>query len=122
MFRNIVRIALLATLCTTAHAQTVAGKDGMLTDPAGRALYTFDKDSAGKSNCYDKCAALWPPFAAPAGAAAGGDYSTVARDDGSQQWAFRGKPLYYFAADAEPGQTTGDGRNGVWHLLRAADK
>ncbi|MGN6305865.1 MAG: hypothetical protein ACTHNH_13670, partial [Mesorhizobium sp.] len=31
------------------------------TDANGMTLYTYDKDEAGKSNCYDKCATNWPP-------------------------------------------------------------
>lgn len=39
------------------------------------------------------------------------------RDDGSRQWAYKGKPLYTFAKDAKPGDITGDGfLNGAWHL------
>jgi predicted lipoprotein with Yx(FWY)xxD motif len=33
----------------------------MRSSADGMPLYTFDKDIAGKSSCYDKCAALWPP-------------------------------------------------------------
>ncbi len=28
----------------------------VLSDEKGMTLYTFDKDEAGMSNCYDKCA------------------------------------------------------------------
>lgn len=118
MFKYIARFALFAAVCSSAYAQPVVGKEGVLTDAAGRVLYVFDKDSAGQSACYDKCAALWPPFAAAPEAAATADYTLVSRNDGSRQWAFRGKPLYYYVADTEPGQTTGDGRGGVWHVVR----
>ena len=40
----------------------------VLADPNGMTLYTFDKDEAGKSNCYDECATEWPPFEAAADA------------------------------------------------------
>ena len=45
-------------------AQTSAGE--ILTDANGMTLYTFDKDTAGTSNCYDECAANWPPLIAAA--------------------------------------------------------
>ena len=48
-------------------AETSAGE--ILTDAKGMTLYTFDKDTAGTSNCYDKCAVNWPPLIAAAGAA-----------------------------------------------------
>jgi predicted lipoprotein with Yx(FWY)xxD motif len=96
----------------------VTGKAGLLTDAAGRVLYVFDKDSDGKSACYDQCAALWPPFLAAADAKPAGEYGLVTRSDGSRQWAVRGRPLYFYAADSAPGQATGDGVKGVWHVVR----
>jgi predicted lipoprotein with Yx(FWY)xxD motif len=101
-----------------AMAQSVAENDGRITDASGRSLYTFDKDSSGKSNCVGACATSWPPFLAQAGAQAAGDYSLVAREDGSMQWALKSKPLYYFAGDAAPGDVRGDGQGGVWHAVR----
>ncbi len=32
-----------------------------LMDANKMTLYTFDKDEKGVSNCYDDCAAKWPP-------------------------------------------------------------
>lgn len=91
-----------------------------LTAPDGMTLYVFDKDpeGAGKSVCNGQCAVNWPPLAAPAGAHAAGGYSVVVRDDGSRQWAYKGKPLYRWVKDTKPGDTTGDGVNGVWHVAR----
>jgi predicted lipoprotein with Yx(FWY)xxD motif len=40
------------------------------------------------------------------------------RDDGSRQWAYKGKPLYGYVADVTPGQASGDGVNGRWHVAR----
>ena len=45
--------------------------------------------------------------------------SAPRRADGSLQWALDNKPLYFFAGDAKPGDTNGDGKGGVWHLARA---
>lgn len=118
MIRNALRAALLGAVCCAVQAQSVVGSAGLLTDAAGRVLYTFDKDSDGKSACYDQCAALWPPFVAAADARATGEHTLVTRSDGSRQWAVRGKPLYYYVGDSEAGQTTGDGRGGVWHVVR----
>jgi predicted lipoprotein with Yx(FWY)xxD motif len=49
---------------------------------------------------------------------ASGDYSVVTRDDGSKQWALKGKPLYYCVKDQKPGDNTGDGVNSVWHTAK----
>ena len=38
-----------------------------LMDANKMTLYTFDKDEKGVSNCYDDCAAKWPPLAGEAG-------------------------------------------------------
>ncbi len=95
--------------------------DGAMTNPAGMTLYTFDKDTAGsgKSVCNGPCVAIWPAFSAPAEAKAAGDWSIATRDDGSRQWAYKGKPLYMFARDAKPGDKTGDGfNNNIWHAAR----
>ncbi|MGY0779614.1 COG4315 family predicted lipoprotein [Azospirillum argentinense] len=90
----------------------------VLTDSKGMTLYVFDRDAGGKSACNGQCATNWPPLMAPAGAKAMGDYSVVTRDDGSMQWAYKGKPLYGWAKDGKPGDTTGDGVNNVWHVAR----
>jgi predicted lipoprotein with Yx(FWY)xxD motif len=49
---------------------------------------------------------------------ASGDYSVITRDDGTKQWALKGKPLYYWVKDQKPGDTTGDGVNSVWHTAK----
>lgn len=92
----------------------IGGKE-VLTDANGMTLYTFDKDTAGVSNCYDKCAENWPPLFADTGAAAEGEFTLVTRTDGTVMWAYDGKPLYLWIKDKKPGDTTGDGVNGVWH-------
>ena len=55
-----------------------------------------------------------------AGAAdtARGDWTIVVRDDGNRQWAYKGKPVYYWVKDMKPGDRTGDGFNNAWHLAR----
>ena len=102
-----------------ASAQSVSSSNGLLADAGGRVLYTFDKDEAGKSNCNGQCAVNWPPFAAAADAKPAAGYALVTRDDGTKQWALNGKPLYYFAGDAKPGDTSGEGKGGMWHTVKA---
>ncbi len=116
---------LLALLVSGASYQAIAAdpamvSGGVLTGSNGMSLYIFDKDAAGsgKSVCNDGCAANWPPLLAMSGDTASGDYTIITRDDGKKQWAFRGKPLYYWAKDQKPGDKTGDGFNSVWHLAK----
>ncbi len=97
--------------------KTAAGE--VLADSKGMTLYTFDKDAMpGKSACNGPCAQNWPPLSASADAKPAGEWTVLTRDDGSKQWAYKGKPLYTFAKDSKPGDTTGDGFNKVWHVAK----
>jgi predicted lipoprotein with Yx(FWY)xxD motif len=49
---------------------------------------------------------------------ASGDFSIITRDDGSKQWALKGKPVYYWVKDSKPGDKTGDGVNGIWQVAK----
>lgn len=110
---------LLAVLACSVQAQPVA-RDGLLADATGRTVYTFDKDTAGKSTCTGGCLSAWPMFVAKAGAKPQGDFGLIEATGGQQQWTIKGKPLYYFAGDAQPGERNGDGSGGVWHVVPAA--
>ena len=114
-------LALVAVMASAAHAQPVA-RDGLLADATGRTVYTFDKDTAGKSNCAGGCLAAWPMFVAKPGAKPQGDFGLIEATGGQQQWTIKGKPLYYFAGDTQPGERSGDGSGGVWHVVPAAGK
>src|SRR5688572_5479371 len=94
--------------------------DGALVGAHGMTLYTFDRDAAGagKSVCNGPCAQNWPPLMAQASDQSSGDWSVVTRDDGSRQWAYKGKPVYYWVKDTKPGDRTGDGVNGVWRTAK----
>lgn len=119
-----IRIAfpLIAAMFLSAGSAAAAAPakmaDGMLTGGNGMTLYTFDKDAAGKSACNGPCATNWPPLYVMDGESASGDYSVVTRDDGKKQWAFKGKPLYFWSKDMKPGDKTGDGFNSVWHVAK----
>lgn len=126
----------LALVAATALAALLAGcdsmpmmmgggapakvSDGVYVGPNGMTLYTFDRDTAnsGKSACNGPCATAWPPLMASGDAKASGDWTVVTRDDGSKQWAYKGKPLYYWQRDAKAGDRTGDGFNNAWRLAR----
>ncbi|MDP2881451.1 MAG: hypothetical protein Q8N89_07710 [Azonexus sp.] len=124
--KNLLLALLLSTTlaaCSgygTRAAAPAMVSDGMLTGSNGMTLYTFDKDAAGsgKSMCNGPCATNWPPLMVMDGDMASGDYSIVMRDDGKKQWAFKGKPLYFWANDQKVGDKTGDGFNKVWHVAK----
>ena len=122
MFKTSSIAAVLALLAVAAHAAGAPAvpANGVLATPSGATVYTFDKDTvgSGKSACNGPCAQAWPPVAAQAADAASGDWTIVTRDDGSKQWAYKGAPLYTFAKDAKPGDTTGDKFKDVWHVIK----
>ena len=110
----------LACFALPAFAENMAimEKDGILTDANGMTLYTFDNDKDGVSACYDACAENWPPLLAAADAKADAEYGLTDRKDGSKQWTYDGKPLYLWVKDTKPGEMTGDGVKGVWHVVK----
>jgi len=124
-YSSVLAIVAITTAATVAFAQMAPTKTGdsakgkVLTNDNGMTLYVFDKDSAGKSACNGPCTGNWPPLAAAAGAMPMGNYSVITRDDGSKQWAYKGRPLYTWKNDKKPGDTTGDGfLNGAWHIAQ----
>ena len=123
MIKALAAVLLMAALgaCASMGGAPMAARfeGGTLVSSAGMTLYTFDKDAAGsgKSACNGPCAALWPALKAADADHASGDWSIVVRDDGSKQWAYRGKPVYLWSKDQKPGDKTGDGVNKVWHIV-----
>jgi predicted lipoprotein with Yx(FWY)xxD motif len=47
-----------------------------------------------------------------------GKFTVIKRNDGTYQWAHMGQPLYTWIKDKKPGDTTGDGVRGIWHLAK----
>jgi predicted lipoprotein with Yx(FWY)xxD motif len=118
--KKTLTLIAITIAAATAQADPTKIADGIVVSTDGKALYTFDKDSTDKSNCNGGCAAAWPPFTVANSALADGEFSIVKREDGASQWAFQGKPLYFYAGDTKPGEVNGDGKNGVWHVIRRA--
>ena len=112
--------AVILAGCAAMAATPAQVNDGVLVGPNGMSLYTFDRDAmgSGKSVCNGPCATNWPPLMASDMDKASGDYSVITRDDGKKQWAYKGKPLYFWVKDSKPGDRTGDGFNNVWKLAR----
>ena len=50
-------------------------------------------------------------------ARAEGEFTIVSRDDGTRQWAHKGRPLYRYAADGKAGDVNGDNQGNVWHVI-----
>ena len=101
---------------------TSAQFSSFLVDDKGMSLYLYTKDTPGTSACYGKCATAWPPLLTN-GAPVGGNgldaskFGTTTRTDGTVQATYNGWPLYYFAKDKAPGDTTGQNVGTVWFLV-----
>lgn len=96
----------------------------VLATAAGRTIYTYseDKPGSGKSACTSGCLSAWPAVTGRPSAASGvrlaGPLGTITWPDGTVQATYDGYPLYTYAADTGPGQTSGDGEGGVWHVVK----
>lgn len=94
----------------------------VLADAEGNTLYFFAPDVRGESKCSGDCITNWPVFSSdqlvPGNGLQPDDIGEISRADGSSQTTFKGWPLYYFAADSQPGDVNGDGANGVWFVAK----
>jgi predicted lipoprotein with Yx(FWY)xxD motif len=118
--------APLAAAGTLSASSTSIGT--VLVDGSGRTLYTFARDSGGKSNCNGACAQNWPPAKASGALKAGSGVtksklSAIRRSDGTMQVAFAGHPLYRFSGDSGAGDVTGQAQRafgGLWLAITPA--
>jgi len=102
----------------------------ILVDGGGRTLYLFEKDTSTASTCDGSCASIWPPFTTTGKPLAGdgalaGKLGTTKRTDGKIEVTYNGHPLYYYAGDTKPGDTTGQGLDSFgaeWDVLSPAGR
>ena len=117
----LVSSALLAIASASASAQGSITKveNGALVAANGMTVYAFDRDkpNAGTSACTGQCESFWPPYKASATDVPVGPYTIIKRDDGSPQWAYKGKPLYFFSKDMKQGDRNGDNFKNMWHVV-----
>jgi len=108
------------TTATLTMKTTKIGK--VLTDAKGDTLYVYSKDMRGAaSTCTMTCAKEWPAVKGKPEAAMGvkfaGSLGSVKDMDGTVQATYDGYPLYTYAGDMAPGETSGNGAGGVWHVI-----
>ena len=108
-------------------ALTDTGLGQIVADAGGMSLYMFMPDNAGAPTCTADCASAWPPLTVADGASVtGGEgidaamLGTATHPEAGTQVTYNGWPLYYFANDAAPGDTNGNGQGGVWYVIDAA--
>jgi predicted lipoprotein with Yx(FWY)xxD motif len=107
-------VTLQSISSNPTSARLGASRGWAFADANGLTYYTYADDETGISKCTDQCAESSPPARPMKGAVAGGDWSIIKRPDKSEQWAYRGKPVYNSVLDAEKGQTNGEDATGKW--------
>ena len=111
---------------SVALAQSDFGE--ILVDGQGRTLYLFEADKGTASTCDGACASAWPPLTTAGSPNAGPGVSasqlgTTTRGDGTTEVTYNGHPLYTYAGDSAPGQTSGQGSDDFgaeWYVLSPA--
>lgn len=104
-----------------AVAEGSAGTQ-ILTDSGGYTLYTFKDDvpSSGVSQCGSQCPDTWTPFVEAAGftpqtpGLPGRLGSFSAGNSRSRHLMYKGKPLYFYSGDKNPGDVKGPGHGAGW--------
>jgi predicted lipoprotein with Yx(FWY)xxD motif len=104
------------------NASQTAALGSFLVDGKGMTLYRFTKDEMNKSNCTGGCLTSWPPLLSDGAPSAGkgvdaGKLGTIPTADGKKQVTYDGSPLYYFANDKNPGDTTRQNVGSVWFVV-----
>jgi predicted lipoprotein with Yx(FWY)xxD motif len=123
-----------APAATSSTASVVGAKSSslgtFLVDAKGQTLYLWDADHGAMSTCNGECATDWPPLTTKSAPKAGAGVKasllgTSKRADGTQEVTYAGHPLYTFAGDTGPGQTTGQGSGAFgapWWVVTPAGK
>lgn len=104
----------------------VSGVGTVLVDSTGKTLYFTDQDAGGTIHCTGPCMSFWSPATASSNALPPGSIpglSVIRRpDDGQEQFAYQGRPLYEFKLDGMAGQVNGNeahdefsGMSFTWH-------
>ena len=110
----------MATTVTLMIKKTAIGN--VLADAKGDTLYWYSKDmKGGASTCTGSCLSAWPIVAGEPEAAMGvtfaGKLGSVTDSNGTVQATYNGYPLYRYAEDMMPGETSGNGAGGAWHVI-----
>ena len=101
---------------------TVSGKSvPILTNAQGMTLYSRTRDMPPTTVCSGGCASAWPPLlvsgsSTPTSTTSLSGKLSVQADANGNQVEYNGHPLYTYSGDTAPGQTTGEGVGGVWHV------
>jgi predicted lipoprotein with Yx(FWY)xxD motif len=103
----------------------------ILVNNQGFTLYAFGKDRRNHDSCVNirNCTGTWPIVTTPGKPRAAGGVNRsmlgTIRVKGKTQVTYGGRPLYRYAGDSSPGQTSYVGVSqfqGVWRAVKASGK
>ena len=101
-----------ATTSSIIQTKTDSKLGKYLADSSGKPLYTYSQDTENTSNCTGACLTNWPVYKATSSSASlPANVGTITRSDGTLQYTYKKKPLYYFTCDTSSG-ITGNGVDG----------
>ena len=101
----------------------------ILVSASGRTLYryTVDRQRINKCTSDPACNPYWPPLLIKTGAKAtagtgvkAARLGTIKAKNGMRQVTYAGWPLYYFAGDKNPGQTSGQAFEKEWYVVNTS--
>ena len=109
-------------LIQTATATVKGTSETILTNAQGMTLYYRTTDMPPTMVCSGGCASVWPPLLVsgsntPTSTTSLPGKLSVQADANGTQVEYNGHPLYNFSGDTAPGQTTGEGFGGIWHVV-----
>jgi predicted lipoprotein with Yx(FWY)xxD motif len=110
--------SLIQTATTTVNGTS----ETILTTAQGRTLYYRTTDMPPTTVCSGGCASAWPPLlvsgsSTPTSATSLPGKLSAQADANGTQVEYNGHPLYTYSGDTAPGQTTGEGVGGIWHVV-----
>jgi predicted lipoprotein with Yx(FWY)xxD motif len=90
-------------------------------------VYIWENEPTAAAECYQDCAAAWPPVLTTGDPVAAGEVDaallgTTTRRDGSTQVTYNGHPLYYYAHEG-PGEVRCHNvatHGGLWWVITPA--
>ncbi len=108
-------------LIQTATAKVNGTSETIFTNAQERTLYYRTTDMPPTTVCSGGCASAWPPLlvsgsSTPTSTPSLPGKLSVQADANGTQVEYNGHPLYTFSGDTAPGQTTGEGIGGIWHV------
>jgi predicted lipoprotein with Yx(FWY)xxD motif len=109
-------------LIQTAMASVNGKSETILTNAQRMTLYYRTTDRPPTTVCSGGCASAWPPLLVSGSSPPTSKTSlpgklSVQTDANGTQVEYNGHPLYTFSGDTGPGQTTGEGFGGIWHVV-----